>query len=159
MDDPEAQENDPSFKRILDLYRGITKGDDKILVLSDLYGNTKASTNIWADGLAIPQSILQEGNLLHFGKLVYASHNGLSEEYEVSCSELDTLIEIAKESNHVIGARMMGGGFGGCTINFVDKSHTDDFCKSIVQEYKKRTGIDAEYHIVKISNGTGKSKV
>jgi putative heme-binding domain-containing protein len=62
MDNPEAQENDPNFKRILDLYRGISKGDDKILILSDLYGNSKIKTNVWADGLAIPQSILPYKN-------------------------------------------------------------------------------------------------
>ena len=49
MDNPEAQENDPNFKRILDLYRGITKGNDKILILSDLYGGSKIKTNVWAD--------------------------------------------------------------------------------------------------------------
>ena len=62
MDDPEAQEKDLSFKRILDLYRGITKGEDKILVLSDLYGNSKVKSTVWAEGLAIPQSILPYKN-------------------------------------------------------------------------------------------------
>ena len=62
MDDPAAQEKDPNFKRILDLYRGKTKGKDKILVLSDLYDNDKVSVNVWADGLAIPQSILPYKN-------------------------------------------------------------------------------------------------
>ncbi|MCK0158287.1 c-type cytochrome [Cellulophaga sp. F20128] len=62
MDDPAAQEKDPNFKRILDLYRGKTKGKDKILVLSGLYGKNKASAKIWADGLAIPQSILPYKN-------------------------------------------------------------------------------------------------
>ena len=62
MDNPEAQEKDPNFKRIFDLYRGKTKGDDKILVLSGLYDKGKASVNTWADGLAIPQSILPYKN-------------------------------------------------------------------------------------------------
>ncbi|WP_422082940.1 PVC-type heme-binding CxxCH protein [Ulvibacterium sp.] len=62
MDNPEAQEKNPNFKRILDLYRGITKGEDKILVLSDLYSGKKAKTSIWADGLTIPQSILPYKN-------------------------------------------------------------------------------------------------
>lgn len=62
MDSPKAQEKDPNFKRILDLYRGNTKGDDKILVLSGLYGKGKVTANIWADGLAIPQSILPYKN-------------------------------------------------------------------------------------------------
>ncbi|SHF22597.1 hypothetical protein SAMN03080594_1031, partial [Arenibacter palladensis] len=62
MDDPAAQEKDPKFKRVLDLYRGNTKGKDKILVLSGLYGKSKVKTNVWADGLAIPQSILPYKN-------------------------------------------------------------------------------------------------
>jgi putative heme-binding domain-containing protein len=62
MNNPEAQENDPNFKRIFDLYRGKTKGKDKILVLSDLYGKGGVKTTVWADGLAIPQSILPYKN-------------------------------------------------------------------------------------------------
>ncbi|MFT5886340.1 MAG: putative heme-binding domain-containing protein [Arcticibacterium sp.] len=62
MDDPKAQEKDPSFRRILDLYRGVTKGDDKILVLSGLYNGSAVKTNVWADGLTIPQSILPYKN-------------------------------------------------------------------------------------------------
>jgi putative membrane-bound dehydrogenase-like protein len=62
MDNPQAQEKDPNFKRILDLYRGVTKGDDKILVLSGLYNGSLVKTNVWADGLAIPQSILPYKN-------------------------------------------------------------------------------------------------
>jgi putative membrane-bound dehydrogenase-like protein len=58
MDDPEAQKNHPAFKRILDLYQGKTKGTDKVLILSDLYGKTPAKVNVWADGLTIPMSIL-----------------------------------------------------------------------------------------------------
>lgn len=62
MNDPEAQKNDPAFKRISDLYQGRTKGEDKILVLSDLYGKSKSQVKVWADGLAIPQSILPYKN-------------------------------------------------------------------------------------------------
>ncbi|MDO6438917.1 c-type cytochrome [Cyclobacterium sp. 1_MG-2023] len=62
MDNPEAQEEDPNFRRIFDLYRGKTKGKDKILVLSDLYGKNKVKSTIWADGLAIPQSVLPYKN-------------------------------------------------------------------------------------------------
>lgn len=62
MDDPEAQKNHPNFKRILDLYQGQTKGTDKVLVLSDLYGNKPVKTSVWADGLTIPMSILPYKN-------------------------------------------------------------------------------------------------
>ncbi len=62
MDDPQAQEKDPDFKRILDLYRGTTKGKDKVLVLSNFYNDAHVKTSVWADGLAIPQSILPYKN-------------------------------------------------------------------------------------------------
>ena len=62
MDNPEAQRKNPNFKRIFDLYEGKTKGDDAILVLSDLYGSSPVKTTVWADGLAIPQSILPYKN-------------------------------------------------------------------------------------------------
>ncbi len=76
MNDPKAQEKDPNFKRILDLYRGITKGDDKILVLSNLYNDAQVKTTVWADGLAIPQSILPYKNgayVAHGSELFFLS--------------------------------------------------------------------------------------
>ena len=98
---------------------------------------------------------LNDNNIVGFGKLMFQSHKGLRDEYEVSCRELDILEEIARSSDGVIGARMMGGGFGGCTINIVKKERTENFSQKIIAEYKKATGVDPEIYVVQIADGTG----
>jgi galactokinase len=80
------------------------------------------------------------------GKLMYASHNSLRDDYEVSCSELDAVVDIAQAigaKGGVYGCRMTGGGFGGCTVALVKADAVDAISKKIGQEYKKRTGLDA----------------
>jgi galactokinase len=69
---------------------------------------------------------LEAGDVAAFGQLMYGSHEGLSHWYEVSCPELDILVDIARQQTGVLGARMMGGGFGGCTINLVREDALDD---------------------------------
>jgi galactokinase len=91
-----------------------------------------------------------------FGKLMYATHEGLSKEYLVSCSELDILVGIARQHEDVLGARMMGGGFGGCTINLIRKGCSEAFIESVLSEYPAQTGIDPKIYRVSISNGAGK---
>lgn len=91
-----------------------------------------------------------------FGKLMYETHYGLSEEYLVSCKELDILVTIARKDENVLGARMMGGGFGGCTINMIKKGESEKFITSVLEEYPKQTGIQPEIYKVKISRGAGK---
>jgi galactokinase len=88
-----------------------------------------------------------------FGQLMYQSHEGLQFKYEVSCIELDTLVKIAASDTSVLGARMMGGGFGGCTINLIKKDKVADFIESTSKEYKKRTGIEMKSYVVKIGEG------
>jgi galactokinase len=102
------------------------------------------------DGVAA----LEAGNLEAFGQYMYGSHEGLSHWYEVSCPELDTLVDIARNQPGVLGARMMGGGFGGCTINLVREESLDDFTTIITKQYKARTGIDTYIHVCRIENGT-----
>ena len=87
---------------------------------------------------------LSANNLEHFGELMYNTHQGLKEDYEVSCKELDLLVNIAEESGVVLGSRMMGGGFGGCTINIVEKPNEDHFIEIAASKYKARTGITVE---------------
>lgn len=96
---------------------------------------------------------LQEGNLIEFGKLMYQTHNGLSNLYEVSCPELDYLVTQAKFHHQVIGARLMGGGFGGCTINLVEKQNRDAVIANITTSYQNTFGITAEVYIVESSDG------
>ncbi|GGK12091.1 galactokinase [Yeosuana aromativorans] len=98
---------------------------------------------------------IEKGDLKTLGELIYASHYGLQNQYKVSCEELDFLVEQAKLNGHVLGARMMGGGFGGCTINLIAKSETDSFKSFITEAYKNRFNKDCSIYTVELSNGTG----
>ena len=102
------------------------------------------------DGVAA----LEAGDVRAFGQLMYGSHEGLSKWYEVSCPELDTLVDIAREQPGVLGARMMGGGFGGCTINLVQETALADFSERISNQYRASTGKDTYLHVCKIQDGT-----
>lgn len=96
---------------------------------------------------------LQKNELAEVGKLMYASHEGLSKLYEVSCPELDFLANLAKERTEVAGARMMGGGFGGCTINLVKADQVDDFISFIQSRYKEKFGKIPEVYVTAIEDG------
>ncbi len=100
-------------------------------------------------------SALAKDDIKALGALMFQSHEGLRDDYDVSCKELDLLFDMAKKSNDVIGSRMMGGGFGGCTINIVKKEKMNLFSKSIKNEYAKITGLEPEIYSVKITDGTG----
>ena len=102
------------------------------------------------DGVAA----LEADDVAQFGQLMYGSHEGLSKWYEVSCPELDILVDIARQQTGVLGARMMGGGFGGCTINLIHEEVLDDFTDLIKKQYKAQTGKDAYLYVCKIKNGT-----
>jgi len=88
------------------------------------------------------------------GNLLYQSHKGLSENYKVSCKELDFLVERAEENPNVLGSRMMGGGFGGCTINLVKKDEFKTFKKDTAKKFRKRFENDCSVYSVKLSQGT-----
>lgn len=97
---------------------------------------------------------MEKGNVKRVGQLMYETHTGLRDDYAVSCKELDILVDIAEKSNVVIGSRMMGGGFGGCTINIVHKDHEKEFTSKASEEYKKQTGIDLKIYKVSVEEGT-----
>jgi galactokinase len=97
---------------------------------------------------------LREGNLIAFGQRMFESHVGLSRMYEVSCDELDYLFDRAKEFPGVIGSRMMGGGFGGCTINLVKHAAVNDFISSLKTDYHNKFGTDMGHYVVKLVEGT-----
>lgn len=99
-------------------------------------------------------TLLKENDLTGFGKLMFQTHEGLKNLYEVSCKELDFLVDAAKENKDVIGARLMGGGFGGSTINIVKQEGLESFLAKILPAYKKQFNIDAESYDVKVVNGT-----
>lgn len=89
-----------------------------------------------------------------FGKLMLESHRGLQHEYNVSCPELDLLVELALPLPGLIGTRMMGGGFGGCTINLVYNEAVDGFCSRIQESYLQERGLNPNIHISSITGGT-----
>ncbi len=93
-------------------------------------------------------------NLTKIGSLIYASHEGLSDKYQVSCAELDFLVDATRDNQHILGARMMGGGFGGCTINLIHKNGIESFSKSISSLYRDKFGKDCSMYHVKLSGGT-----
>lgn len=99
---------------------------------------------------------LQQGNLAALGKKMFATHHGLSKMYEVSCKELDWLVDKVSTNSNVIGARMMGGGFGGCTINLVKENAIDELVASIKPAYEKEMELPLTYYIASIENGTEK---
>ena len=97
---------------------------------------------------------LEQGDLDRLGEQLFRAHEGLSKEYEVSCPELDFLVDYVKAFPEVIGARMMGGGFGGCTINLVKKSFQDLLVERLTPIYKERFNLDLTAIKVVPSNGT-----
>lgn len=96
---------------------------------------------------------LETNNLVAFGELLYETHEGLSKVYEVSCKELDFLVEFTKYNPNVLGARMMGGGFGGCTLNLVKKSHIASFISAISEAYQRAFCLELTCYEVIITDG------
>lgn len=88
------------------------------------------------------------------GELLFESHYGLQYLYEVSCDELDFLVELTKENNATIGSRMMGGGFGGCTLNLIKNNEVANFTKIIAEKYISKFGHEVNFYSVNISDGT-----
>jgi len=97
---------------------------------------------------------LREKNLEEFGKLLYASHEGLQNEYEVSCDELDFLVDFSRDRPYVLGSRMMGGGFGGCTLNLVHEERVDQYVSEVSAAYKNRFDIEIDAIPVSPARGT-----
>ncbi|WP_434036406.1 galactokinase [Formosa sp. 4Alg 33] len=97
---------------------------------------------------------MKADDLVALGELIYASHDGLQNQYKVSCEELDFLVSETKANPNILGARMMGGGFGGCTINLIAKSEVDAFKDHIAEAYKTKFEKECSIYEVKLSDGT-----
>ena len=97
---------------------------------------------------------LIKGDVQALGKKMFATHEGLSKMYEVSCKELDWLVDFVKDNPNVMGARMMGGGFGGCTINLVKEDAIEELVKSIQPAYEQAMHLTLTSYIASIENGT-----
>jgi len=87
------------------------------------------------------------------GQLLYASHDGLQHLYDVSCKELDLLVDLTRQEQAVAGARMMGGGFGGCTLNLIKSSAVEKVVSEMTKRYKETTSIEADVYRVKVADG------
>ena len=96
---------------------------------------------------------LESGDLAAFGRLMNASHVSLRDDYEVSCPEMDALAEIAWSCPGVLGSRMTGGGFGGCTVSIVDVGAAERFRETVHKEYRRRTGLEAEIYAASAGDG------
>lgn len=97
---------------------------------------------------------LENNNIEALGKKMFETHDGLSKMYEVSCKELDFLVDAVRNNENVLGARMMGGGFGGCTINLVKEHAIDNLIKSIQPKYEEVMNLPLTYYIASIEDGT-----
>ncbi len=97
---------------------------------------------------------LENNDVAAFGKKMFETHKGLSELYEVSCKELDLLVDIVKDDQNVLGGRMMGGGFGGCTINLIKNEAVNDLIAKVSEAYKKETGVEMLFYKVLVEDGT-----
>lgn len=97
---------------------------------------------------------LKAGDIAQLGRKMYGSHDGLSKEYEVSCKELDFLVDAVRGNTNVLGARMMGGGFGGCTINIVKEEAIDELVENLSTSYQKAMDKDLTAYIAQTADGS-----
>jgi len=95
----------------------------------------------------------EENDLVRFGVLMNESHIGLREEYEVSCPELDAMVEIAWSADGVLGSRMTGAGFGGCTVTLITEDAVEQLIEKVNKEYPERTGLQPEIYVCSAEDG------
>ncbi len=99
--------------------------------------------------------LLTEGDLAQVGALMRESHNSLRDLYEVSCRELDIMVDAAEGLAGFVGGRMTGGGFGGCTVNLVREENAEDFASCVAERYLQKTGITAQVYLCIAEDGAG----
>ena len=97
--------------------------------------------------------LIQKKDFISFGKLMYESHSSLKNLYNVSCKELDFIVDFSKNYSYVLGSRMMGGGFGGCTINLIHSSYINEYIDLISGEYYKKFNLNLSSIVTKIDDG------
>lgn len=96
---------------------------------------------------------LKENDIAGFGRLMNQSHISLRDDYEVSCEEIDILVDLGWKINGVVGSRITGGGFGGCTVSIVKNDAVETFVEQVGKGYKEQTGHEAEFYVVEIGDG------
>jgi galactokinase len=141
----------PRIRTLRDLARGQLE-ENKARLRDVIYRRCR---HVISENDRVLQTVegLRSGNILEISRLMRDSHESLRNDFEVSCTELDILVEIASSKAGVYGARMTGGGFGGCTINLVEASMVDDFVQQVRQEYEQNTGLHSKIHIYEASQG------
>lgn len=96
---------------------------------------------------------LKKGDVASFGMLMNESHNSLRDDYEVTCTELDVMVDEARKIDGVLGSRMTGAGFGGCTVSIVRADAVDEFIQKVGSNYKEKTGIEASFYVTEPGDG------
>lgn len=126
-------------------YQGAIKGDMK---------RKRARHAVYENRRTIrTKEALAKGAIQEFGQLMNESHRSLRDDYEVSCAEIDLLTELSWQMPEVIGSRITGGGFGGCTVSIVDNCGVDAFIEKLGSAYKEKTGHTAEFYVVEAGEG------
>ncbi len=122
--------------------------------ISDPICRRRARHAVYENGRTIAAfRALEQGDLGTFGRLMNESHVSLRDDYEVSCPEVDLLTEIAWACSGVLGSRITGGGFGGCTVSIVRDENAAQFADAIRTGYARRTGLDAQIYTVSAGDG------
>ncbi len=127
--------------------------DAKHLITDEVIRNRVMHVISEDDRVLRSVDVLQKGDLKAFGELMTASHESLRDLYEVSCTELDTLVESALKLDSVLGSRMTGAGFGGCTVSLVKEDGVDEFIEKVGKEYLDKIGYAASFYITEIGDG------
>lgn len=121
--------------------------EDPVLIKRALHAVTENERTL----LAV--KALESDDIEAFGKLMYASHASLRDDYDVTGDELDALVEAATEMDGTIGSRMTGAGFGGCSVSIVENNSVDHFIRTVGEKYRNRIGYDADFYVVSIGQG------
>lgn len=126
---------------------------NKHLIKDEIINNRVCHVISEDDRVLKSVDVLEKGDLKAFGNLMIASHESLRDLYEVSCDELDTLVDSALKLDCVLGSRMTGAGFGGCTVSLVKEDGVDEFIEKVGAEYLEKVGYAASFYITEIGDG------
>lgn len=139
-----SQLNYPAFLKKMDII-----GDETII---------RRARHVISENQRVLDAVkaLKSNDLISFGKLMNASHDSLRDDYEVTGIELDTLVEEARKISGVLGSRMTGAGFGGCTVSLVNENSIDEFISEVGKNYFSRVGLKADFYVAGIGNGVHK---
>lgn len=139
-------------------YRDAT--EEQVMTVKDKLGETiyKRSHFVVKEIRRVSEAVdaLESSDFKKLGELMFATHDGLSKEYDVSCEETDFLVDAVRNDDKVLGSRMMGGGFGGCTINLVAKGYEDELISQMTKKYREKFDIELKAYKVELSDGTTK---